>query len=174
MPDARTSAVDEGVALGPLEGTVGFMLRLVQLQLFDAFHQRFAPHRLRPGEYATLVAIGENPGIRQGVLARALMIRRSNMAKVVRALMDKGLVERTVPPADRRALELCLTAEGRTLVDGVLPEIVDHDRGATWMLSEEEREALLATLHKIAGRAGAGEPIDTRMPRGKDCHAERR
>jgi DNA-binding MarR family transcriptional regulator len=146
VPPAETC-----VDFGPLKQNVGFMLRLAQLQVFEAFFAEFAPRGVRPGQIGVLVGIAENPGIRQGTLARALHIKRSNMAKIVRLLEAEGLIERLVPPSDRRAVELRLTRVGRGFVERALPDISRNDCCATGMLSERERATLMRLLHKLAG-----------------------
>jgi DNA-binding MarR family transcriptional regulator len=147
-PDA--SSVD----FGPMEDQLGFLLRLAQIEDFRRFYQRFGNRELRPGEYSALIAIGINPGIRQGVLANALMIKRSNMAKMIGTLMRRGLVRRRVPASDKRAVELYPTTKSRSLIGKLMPEITEHDRNASSMLEQDERELLIGLLKKMIGRTG--------------------
>ena len=144
----------EAVDFGPMEYQLGFLLRLAQIEDFKAFYRRFGQLEMRPGEYSALIAIGINPGIRQGVLASALMIKRSNMAKMIGALARRGLVRRRVPADDKRAVELHPTPKSRALVRKVMPDIIAHDRDASWMLDAGEREVLIALLRKMIGRPG--------------------
>jgi DNA-binding MarR family transcriptional regulator len=150
VPAAANSDEPE-VDFGPLTELAGFMLRLAQLRVFEAFYAEFGRRGIRPGQIGILVAIRENPGIRQGALARALSIKRSNMAKTVRLLEGNGLIRRRVPTSDRRAVELTLTQAGRAFVNGALPEIRANDRAATTMLSRSEVEALIGILCKLTG-----------------------
>jgi DNA-binding MarR family transcriptional regulator len=150
-PEPDASAVD----FGPMEHQVGFLLRLAQIEDFRRFYHRFGNRELRPGEYSTLVAIGINPGVRQGVLANALMIKRSNMAKMTGALTRRGLVRRRVPAGDKRAVELYPTTKSRSLIGKLMPEITEHDRHATSMLEAGERELLAVLLRKMIGRSGS-------------------
>ncbi len=143
------------VAFGPLTGLAGFMLRLAQLRLFESFFRDFAERGITPGQIGILVAIGENPGVRQGVLADALHIKWSNMAKIVRLFEDAGLIERRVPASDRRAVELRLTETGRATVAATVPQLTVSDRAATTALSARERDTLLRLLAKLAKREGA-------------------
>ncbi len=69
------------IAFGPLASSLGFHLRLAQIEAFEAFFATFAEDGLQPGSFCVLITIGENPGIRQGILANALKIKRSHMAK---------------------------------------------------------------------------------------------
>ena len=121
---------EPGLALAPSTELAGFMLRLAQLRAFEAFFAEFGGRGIRPGQISILTAIGANPGVRQGALARALSIKRSNMAKIVGLLESEDLIRRRVPRSDRRSVELYLTAAGQDLVDRALPDIHVNDRAA--------------------------------------------
>ncbi len=154
VPDSGSSGVT--VDFGPLAGLAGFMLRLAQVQIFELFFRDFGARDITPGQIGILVSVGRNPGVRQGVLAEALRIKRSNMAKIVRLLERDGMIERRVPANDRRAVELRLTRKGRVLVDRSIPELAVSDSAATAMLSERERATLLKLLSRVAGYEASG------------------
>ena len=145
----------DDVAFGPLTGLAGFMLRLAQLQLFESFFRDFGARGITPGQMGILIAIGRNPGVRQGVLADALHIKWSNMAKIVRLFEGQGLIERSVPASDRRAVELHLTEKGRIAVDDTVPQLTVSDTAATAALTARERDTLLRLLAKLAHPARA-------------------
>ncbi len=152
-PPAPATAGD--VAFGPLTGLAGFMLRLAQLHLFESFFRDFGARGITPGQIGILVAIGNNPGVRQGVLADALRIKWSNMAKIIRLFESQGLIERRVPESDRRAVELRLTEKGRIAVDETVPQLTVSDTAATTALTARERDTLLRLLAKLAQPARA-------------------
>lgn len=143
------------VDFGPLAGLAGFMLRLAQVHLFESFFRDFGAQGITPGQMGILVAVGRNPGVRQGVLADALHIKWSNMAKIIRLFESQGLVERQVPANDRRAVELHLTEKGRIAVDETVPQLTVSDNAATTALTARERDTLLRLLAKLARPAGA-------------------
>ena len=149
--DAEPSSDTPAIAFGPLGDSLGFHLRLAQLKAFEAFFATFTDERLQPGAVSVLITIGENPGIRQGVLAGALMIKRSHMAKIVQGFGEAGLIERQVPADDRRAVELRLTPSGRRQVEALMPKFLQHEAASTHGLSESERETLFSLLRKING-----------------------
>lgn len=141
----------ETVNFGPAAGLTGFMVRLAQVQIYDSFFADFQNSEITPGQIGILIAVGRNPGIRQGVLAEALRIKRSNMAKVMRVLEERGMIERRIQPDDQRAVDLRLTRKGKAVVDRMVPEIAVSDRAATAMLSDRERALLLELLARIVG-----------------------
>jgi DNA-binding MarR family transcriptional regulator len=59
-----------------------------------------------------------------------------------------------VPASDKRAVELYPTTKSRSLIGKLMPEITEHDRNASSMLEQDERELLIGLLKKMIGRTG--------------------
>jgi DNA-binding MarR family transcriptional regulator len=59
------------------------------------------------------------------VLAERLYCNAPNLTFMTNQLVDRGLVERTVDPADRRSRVLVLTAKGRQVRDEVLRTVLE-------------------------------------------------
>jgi DNA-binding MarR family transcriptional regulator len=74
---------------------------MAQLRSFDFFFEDLGKLGLRPGEFSVLWVIHVNPGVRQGVLAQTLRIKRAHMTKMIRSFEERGLVARTIPEDDR-------------------------------------------------------------------------
>lgn len=149
---------ESDISLGPLETTAGLMLRIAQLSAFDNFFALYTEGEVKISELTVLVAIAENPGVRQGVIADILKIKWSNMTKLVRTLEERGLISRHVPRNDRRAVVLSVTEEGRNQIAAAGDRIYRLDRQALSMLDDTEHAQLLALTRKIAGwpeRSGA-------------------
>ena len=142
-----------GAALryGGLSGSLGFLLRLAQLRSFADFFAAMGPLGVRPGEISVLMVLAENPGIRQGVLAEALSIKRAHMAKMVRALEESGVIRRTVPEDDRRAMEMWLTEAGRARIEKLRPRFEAHETRNVDGLTPQEAEELKRLLRKYLG-----------------------
>ena len=146
-----------GLSRGALDELIGLKLRLVQLHFFAVYYAEFGPLEITPAEYAILEMVAENPRTRQGVLAEALSIKRSNMTKVVRGLEERGLLQRTVPAAAARAVELTLTKAGEALRRRLGAGMRRNDRLAASALDASEQAELLRLLDKLlAAGAGAG------------------
>ena len=142
---------DAGVRYGPLTGSLGFLLRLAQLSAFRDFYDHVGELGVRPGEMSVLMLIAENPGVRQGVLARSLMIKRAHMTKMVRAMEEEGLVRRTIPEDDRRSVELWLTEAGEARVSGLLGPFLAHEAQVPATLSRRETDQLRRLLRAYLG-----------------------
>ena len=141
---------DTNVDLSILKNTVGYMVRIVQLQVFQAFYEEFRERGLTTGIYSALVAIDANPGIKQGTLGNAMVVKRSNMTKLINHMVLADLVERRISVADKRAMDLYLTAHGRRTLADVQHDALAHDRAVTANLSAQERRAFLNILNKLS------------------------
>jgi DNA-binding MarR family transcriptional regulator len=153
MPDAMIADADEAaetVDLSLLEGFSGFNIHILDLQIYQLFFERFAASAMTPGILSTLLAIKENPGVRHGALADALMIQRPNMTKLINGLERDGLVRRDPALEDRRSVVLNLTRTGEAVVEAGLVEMTAHEAEATAPLDAGEQQLLLALLRKLS------------------------
>ncbi|MFW2542262.1 MarR family winged helix-turn-helix transcriptional regulator [Primorskyibacter sp. 2E107] len=155
MDNAKSAASpgDENLDYGELAGSLGFLLRLSQLQSFAGFFSGMEGFDVRPGEISVLMLLAQNPGVRQGVLARALMIKRAHMTKMVRAMETAGIVTRTVPEDDRRSVELWLTDKGKARLDTMQAPFLAHETRNASVLSATEEAQLKTLLRKYLGLA---------------------
>jgi DNA-binding MarR family transcriptional regulator len=154
---AVTADGKSAVSLGALEQSAGLILRIAQLTVFEHFFEVFGQSEIKISEFTVLYAITKNPDVRQGVLADVLKIKWPNMTKLVRALEDRGLIERVVPPEDRRSVHLRVTPAGRRQIAVSQERMCRSDRTALGMLDDEEYAQLLRLSRKIAGWPPAPE-----------------
>ena len=146
-------ARDETLALGPLAQSLGFLLRLAQVEVFETFYAELGELGLRPGEFSVLWLIRHNPGVRQGLVAERLRIKRAHMTKLIRGLEGHGFVTRLTPESDRRAVELSLTLAGRRFVDRHSERFFGYFNAGDTALTDAETAQLVALLQKFTGAA---------------------
>ena len=149
--DAASGEGKAAVSLGELEHSAGFIMRIAQLTAFERLFAVLGESDIKISEFTVLIAVAENPGIRQGVIADVLKIKWSNMTKLVRGLEDRGLVERHIPPDNRRSVVLRVTEKGRREINRSSEAMYRSDRAALSMLNDEEHAQLIALSRKIAG-----------------------
>jgi DNA-binding MarR family transcriptional regulator len=111
-PDG-TRALD----LAALQQTPGFMIRILQLQNFEAFYPYFEALKLSPLEYAILVAVRDNKAVTQSELAAVLKMQLPNLVKILSRMEESGFLKRKRSARDRRAVELSLSAAGERRAD---------------------------------------------------------
>ncbi|WP_417668692.1 MarR family winged helix-turn-helix transcriptional regulator [Roseibium sp.] len=144
------------VDMAGLDYSLGLLLRLSQLKVFQHFFDVMGHTGLKPGEFSVLWMIRSNPGIRQGHLAQTLAIKNAHMTKLIRSFEADGLLSRTIPDEDRRAVELALTDRGVDFVNRHEPDFYRHMETLESPLTEAETRELLRLLAKFAGIAQGG------------------
>ena len=150
MNKAILEAADsEDIDFGEMRGSLGLLLRLAQVKVFDDFFASLARHGLKPGEFTMLWVIGLNPDTRQGLVARRLRIKPAHMTKLVQRNVDKGLVERDIPDDDRRSVHLRLTEKGQRFVAEKKPEFLNFIAKENTTLTDAEFRTLVALLQKF-------------------------
>jgi DNA-binding MarR family transcriptional regulator len=100
---------DEGTAeLGDL------LMRVARTQR-RRWRDVLAPWDLSPHQARALTVVSEHDGVRLSYLAEALHIAPRSATEVADGLQERGLIERTPDPGDRRAVILRPTGEGRRI-----------------------------------------------------------
>ena len=101
---------------------------------------------LTPMQYALLPNLGDQPETDQNGLAAKLGIDRNSTSVLVQQLVTRGLVERHVSEADRRARLLRLTPKGERVYTKLAPAAVASQQRILEVLAPKERELLIDLL----------------------------
>ncbi|GAB2632509.1 MarR family winged helix-turn-helix transcriptional regulator [Nocardia goodfellowii] len=105
----------------------------------------FTAHGLQVGEFDVLAALrrsGEPFELNPSVLADTLMLSRAGMTGRLDRLESAGLVRRRADAADRRAVRVALTEQGRELIDRVVGEHIENETRLLAALSARDRGEL--------------------------------
>lgn len=131
----------------------GHLIRRLHQQSTQVFQARTqaAGFELTSVQFAALDAVAQQPGIDQASLAATISFDRATIGGVVDRLEQKGLIERTVSPDDRRARLLHLTAAGRRQLAALRPVVEALQAEILAPLSARERAAFLALARKALG-----------------------
>lgn len=146
----RKEPMGDGVSLGGLETTVGFVLRLAQVAVFKDLLSALKPFDLRVTDLSVLLVIEATPGLQQRAIGDVLRIQRPNLVTIIDQLEARGLVRRGPVPGDRRAYALSLTPEGQALLGKAKLAHAQHDRKVLDALGDLDKERMLAALERIA------------------------
>ncbi|WP_448070690.1 MarR family winged helix-turn-helix transcriptional regulator [Georgenia yuyongxinii] len=146
---AQASKAPGGGVEGDLGWSLGVLLRAYQGAV-GAVVGAF-PHGHRGYQVLTTVAHGDQPS--QLALAAYLGIDRTVMTYLIDDLVDAGLVQRQLNPADRRQRKIVATAVGtRTLAD-LERRVREAEDVALAVLAPAERDVFRALLRKVACEA---------------------
>lgn len=145
------SAEPTDVQLGWFEHAVGFHLRRAQEASFAAFKQRVGQVDIRAGHFAAVVLIGQNPGITQTALGKAMGRDKSSLTPILDDLVRRELVLRQRSDADRRRYGLTLSAQGQQAWSSLERCAAEHERELARCIEPEDRERFLDVLRRISG-----------------------
>ncbi|GAA3179108.1 hypothetical protein GCM10010531_36350 [Blastococcus jejuensis] len=98
---------------GPAD--LGDLLMRAARTLRRRWRDVLAPWDLSPHQARALKVVGARDGVRLSELAETLRIAPRSATEVADGLQERGLVERTPDPDDRRAVLLRPTDEGRRI-----------------------------------------------------------
>lgn len=132
-----------------ITGTYGYLVRRAHERSYRVFNSHFADVDLNPAAYATLAVVEQNPGVRQGLIAAKLGFQESNMAALVKELMQRKLLYRVKSKQDGRAYGLALTREAKGFIENMNRRASEVDIENTRGLSAAERKTLIGLLTKI-------------------------
>jgi DNA-binding MarR family transcriptional regulator len=109
-----------------------------------------APWDLSPHQARALGVVGKVDGVRLTDLAEALHIAPRSATEVADGLQERGLVERTADPGDRRVVILRPTEEGRR-IRGEIDAARTADAAVLFArLPAADRAELARLLHALA------------------------
>jgi DNA-binding MarR family transcriptional regulator len=114
-----------------------------------AFLEAMKEVDLRPTQFAVLILIHENPGIRQTEVCASLGMQKANFVTLLNELQRRGLTVRKTGASDRRSSALHLTTEGQALLTRGLELHVAWENLVEDRLGARGREQLLALLQKL-------------------------
>ena len=150
-----------------------FLLRRVQLRIYNEMVEGLQPLGLTPFQYMALGLVAHRGTWSTAELARRFQIAPQSMNEVVAALEAKKLIARRESPTHRRILHVRLTAAGARLLAKCDREIDRIETEAFRDLSEREIAALRTTLGKVlaspADEARRPEAARGRAATGSDA-----
>jgi MarR family transcriptional regulator, 2-MHQ and catechol-resistance regulon repressor len=113
----------------------------------------FARNGLTPGEFGALEALHHKGPLLLGELKRKILVSSGGITYVIDRLAEKGLVERTSCPTDRRASYVGLTAEGTALLERIFPAHQAVIEKAMSGIPDTEKASLIEALKQLGREA---------------------
>ncbi len=142
--------MSQGEIVGPVEQSVGYVLKQATAALRAAMDAALRPLRLTVPQYACLELLEQKPGLSNAELARAGFVTRQSMNLVLRGLQDRGLLARA-DVADRgRARPTDLTPAGRQQLHSASVAVRAIERQMFSALTHGEQTRLLRDLTACA------------------------
>jgi len=131
---------------------IGRINEASQVMSTDYLTPAYAKIDLKLGEFdvlATLVRSGPPYKLTPTELYRTTMMSSGGMTARLDKLEKAGLIERCPHPEDRRALTVCVTEKGLTLIKTMMQDYVAVQAEAVDGLTMAEQEQLAGLLEKL-------------------------
>ena len=135
--------------LSALRQTPGFMIRILQLEVFDRFYRFFEPMGISPVDYAILLIVRDNKAVTQSELAAVLKMQLPNLVKILTKMEQEGILKRKRSSRDRRAVELSLTASGSKRADEADQLNQSFNKQTLSALAKPERVQFMQLLTRL-------------------------
>jgi DNA-binding MarR family transcriptional regulator len=136
-----------------LEGFLPYRLNVLATLVSNALAQIYADRfGLTIPAWRVVATLGQYRVRTARDIARHAVMHKSTVSRAVSALETRGLVVRKPNRADRREELLELSAEGRRIYDGLVPEALAFEAGLLGGLSPTEQRAFMTLVDKLTVR----------------------
>jgi DNA-binding MarR family transcriptional regulator len=113
------------------------------------------PHELTHMEYKALGFFSRRPGATQGDLVAHSGRDKAQLARLLKGLRDKGLLDAVADDSDRRIARLSLSAEGQRIFNHLHDLGAQASNAAVAGMSAEQLAQLQTLLAQIRGNLEA-------------------
>ena len=134
--------------------SLGYMTNLVGRLLIREIGGPLSAHGLSVGYMPIFFALAAGAALTQRDLAIAAQVEQPTMAATLARMERDGLIERRANPDDGRSALISLSETGHGKLPAVHAAAAEVNGRATADLTAEERQLLLALLHKVASTLG--------------------
>jgi MarR family transcriptional regulator, organic hydroperoxide resistance regulator len=131
------------------EQSLGYQIRYAYRIFVKALADELGSHRITTGQWSALRVLWQEEGLSQVELAQRMMMEKASLTAVLKAMASDGLITRVRNAADRRKVNIFLTAPGRRLRSKIMPLIGKINKRATRRLSAAEVRQLHMLLARV-------------------------
>ena len=138
-----------GMPMYKLTDSLPYMLNMIARHLGDAFSSELAEHELTLPMFRVLAALLQREEQRLGELSQMIQIEISTLSRLVGVMKARRLVSRRRQQNDERSVRICLTAEGRALIEKLVPRAVYYENLAVRNFPGGRIDALKSELRRM-------------------------
>lgn len=135
----------------PLPRRTVLNIMYTQNTMSEKFHEILKPYDLSGEQYNVLRILRGQKGnpANMSTLQERMVAKSSNTTRLIDKLLLKELVTREVCPANRRKMEILITAKGLDLLAELDPQVDAHENRYGKNLSDDELIQLNTLLEKF-------------------------
>ncbi|MBX3084123.1 MAG: MarR family transcriptional regulator [Anaerolineae bacterium] len=117
-----------------------------------------AQHGLSTSQFAILEALYHLGTLSQSELAQKMLKSTGNISSILKHMEKDGLVSRVRDPDDNRYMQVCITNQGRAVIDKVLASHIAGIVAEMSVLSADEQDELARLCRKLGLRVPEPTP----------------
>ncbi|MEV1065586.1 MarR family transcriptional regulator [Streptomyces sp. NPDC050263] len=118
-----------------------YLVKQLELAIRSFMDEALRPYGLTTFQYTALTVLQHRGGLSSAQLARRSFVRPQTMHEIVRWLEERGLIERTHAPGNRRIMEARLTEAGAELLTACTPVVQKLEEELLRDMPEKQRSA---------------------------------
>jgi DNA-binding MarR family transcriptional regulator len=143
-----------------MELTENILWHLKQAFYFSltSVNDAVSSHGVSTAQIGVLRQLANEPGLSGAELARRLLISPQGVQLALKALEQRGLVQRKPHPQHARILQVFLTDQGRDVAAAVVSDAVAAHDAVFGVLTPEEQETLRTLLARVVEQ-GTGHTL---------------
>lgn len=143
-----------------LEGGVGFLIRLLEAR-YDGLYQSLTQQTdITPRQFGLLMALYQLGPLTPSVLADRISCDRNTLSEMLKRMTARKLLSKKSNPADRRSIQVQITAKGEEALLAVIPAAAELQSLMLAPLRKEDRAHFLKCLLAIAKAPTPGDDTD--------------
>jgi len=153
----HTSFTASEAPSSPEEAVIGLLM-----QAGRRLRARHPEDQVDPSTFPLAKQLMCHDAMRVSDLAAKVELDASTVSRQIKQLEDKGIVERTTDPGDRRASLVQLSEDGRTVMQAALRRRFERIRAVLEPWSERDRAQLQKLLTRLAADLREANDRDTK------------
>ncbi|MDQ4488916.1 MarR family transcriptional regulator [Sinomonas sp. ASV486] len=152
---------DHASALAPTE--LRYLVLAAQREGNRALVRLLADLQLTPSQAEILLVLDEYGPVTLRALGELIVCEAGSPSRIVEVLVQRGLIERSSSPHDRRAVQLGVAAEAKQLIPQLRAVEENLDSYATSLLTGEEQAVLGRALRKYLAGTPSADVLERRF-----------
>lgn len=128
----------------------GHLFRVLDTRTAECYAALTPRADVTPRQVGVLLALFRAGTASQARLSDIIRIDRNTLSEMITRMVQKGLIERTPSSEDRRAFDLTITPEGKTLLLELLPFMIQAQQAVLRPLPIEYHQIFLKCLRHLA------------------------
>lgn len=146
---ARSRRPERPDTPGFVDDYLPYLLARASALISGEFHHALARQRVAVIDWRILASLWENETLTMTHLAQRVVLKQPTCSRAVSRMVDRGLVRRIQPVADRRSVQVSLTARGRALARPLIDAARRHERSVRDPLGAERERVLTQALRQL-------------------------